>query len=208
MIRDAVILGLLDKVGVNLSDEVIAKLRGVDPSSENVDCSVAGDNWSVSSGEYAGGFTGIAANSDLSKITVSGLKNVTVSVKTYMNESTTGYYGGGLAGRATLGSSLILIGDEDLSEKGLLGQVGSLLSGALAGDGSRQILNLLGISASELRTCTVAGNDLCVQAQDYTGGLIGQGDGVQIGQPESNQDSQDGNEAYAQDNTDLSSEIN
>lgn len=208
VIRDAVILGLLDKVGVNLSDEVIAKLRGVDPSSENVDCSVAGDNWSVSSGEYAGGFTGIAANSDLSKITVSGLKNVTVSVKTYMNESTTGYYGGGLAGRATLGSSLILIGDEDLSEKGLLGQVGSLLSGALAGDGSRQILNLLGISASELRTCTVAGNDLCVQAQDYTGGLIGQGDGVQIGQPESNQDSQDGNEAYAQDNTDLSSEIN
>ena len=208
VIRDAVILGLLDKVGVNLSDEVIAKLRGVDPSSENVDCSVAGDNWSVSSGEYAGGFTGIAANSDLSKITVSGLKNVTVSVKTYMNESTTGYYGGGLAGRATLGSSLILIGDEDLSEKGLLGQVGSLLSGALAGDGSRQILNLLGISASELRTCTVAGNGLCVQAQDYTGGLIGQGDGVQIGQPESNQDSQDGNEAYAQDNTDLSSEIN
>ena len=86
VIRDAVILGLLDKVGVNLSDEVIAKLRGVDPSSENVDCSVAGDNWSVSSGEYAGGFTGIAANSDLSKITVSGLKNVTVSVKTYMNE--------------------------------------------------------------------------------------------------------------------------
>ena len=89
VIRDAVMLGLLDKVGVNLSDEVIAKLRGVDPSSENVDCSVAGDNWSVSSGEYAGGFTGIAANSDLSKITVSGLKNVTVSVKTYMNESTT-----------------------------------------------------------------------------------------------------------------------
>lgn len=208
VIRDAVILGLLDKTGVNLSDEVIAKLRGVDPSSENVKCSVAGDNWSVTSGEYAGGFTGIAANSDLSEITVSGLKNITVSVKTYMNENTTGYYGGGLAGRATLGSSLILIGDEDLSEKGLLGQVGSLLSGALAGDGSRQLLNLLGISSSELRTCTVTGNDLYVQAQDYAGGLIGQGDGVQIGQPASDQDVQEGNETYTQDNTDLSSAIN
>ena len=137
--RDAVIEGLVETLDVSLFN--------FDPSSVTDGCKVTGTNLTVNSGAYAGGFTGIVANSDISNSSVSGLSAVT----------TTGNYSGGFAGRATLGASVILVGEGDIADKGLLGKVTDLLEGVLTGDDGKDgpLLSVLGVSPSAINGCSV-----------------------------------------------------
>ena len=166
--RDAVIRGLLENLDVSIFN--------VDPASETTTCSVVGTALEIQSEAYAGGFTGIVANSDVSNSSVSGLSAV----------STTGNYAGGFAGRATLGSSVILVGEGDIADKGLLGEVTGLLGSILEGNDAETLLNVVGVFPSHLDGCTVGGTAWSVSAGDYAGGFVGQGDGLQINQSTQN----------------------
>ena len=163
--RDAVIEGLVETLDVSLFN--------FDPSSVTDGCKVTGTNLTVNSGAYAGGFTGIVANSDISNSSVSGLSAVT----------TTGNYSGGFAGRATLGASVILVGEGDIADKGLLGKVTDLLEGVLTGDDGKDgpLLSVLGVSPSAINGCSVDGAAWKVSADDYAGGFFGLGEAVQVG---------------------------
>lgn len=167
--RDAIVKGLLE----SLDADLVPHLDKLNPSSNIVGCKVEGTELIVqSTGKYAGGFTGMAGNSSLSNSSVSGLTSVTAIDN----------YSGGFAGRATLGSGIIMAGKEegDIQETGLLGTVTDLLKTVLAGDCDTQLLNLVGISATEMEGCSVSGTNFEVEAAQYAGGLIGQGDGVII----------------------------
>lgn len=174
--RDAVIKGLLENLDISLFN--------FDPSSVTNGCKVTGTNLTVNSGAYAGGFTGIVANSDIRNSSVSGLSAVT----------TTGNYSGGFAGRASLGSSVILVGEGDIADAGLLSKVTGLLGDILTKDGADTLLSVIGVAPSYLDGCCVldaSGENgektWTVTAGEYAGGFIGQGDGVSINQPEDNQ---------------------
>ena len=174
--RDAVIKGLLENLDISLFN--------FDPSSVTDGCKVNGADLTVNSGAYAGGFTGIVANSDIRNSSVSGLSTVT----------TTGNYSGGFAGRATLGSSVILVGEGDIADAGLLSKVTGLLGDILTKDGADTLLSVIGVAPSYLDGCCVldaSGENgektWTVTAGEYAGGFIGQGDGVSINQPEDNQ---------------------
>ena len=166
--RDAVIRGLLENLDVSIFN--------VDPASETTTCSVVGTALEIQSEAYAGGFTGIVANSDVSNSSVSGLSAV----------STTGNYSGGFAGRASLGSSVILVGEGDIADKGLLGEVTGLLGSILEGNDAETLLGVVGVFPSHLDGCTVGGTAWSVSAGDYAGGFVGQGDGLQINQSTQN----------------------
>lgn len=161
--KDAVIKGLLQNLDLELAD--------LNPVSVTENCQVNGQSLIVQSmGKYAGGFTGMAGNSNLSGSSVSGLSSVSAAEN----------YAGGFAGRATLGSGIIMAGEEegDIADNGLLGTVTDLLKNVLAGDADSQLLNLVGISAAELDGCSVTGSNFTVSAKEFAGGLIGQGDGT------------------------------
>lgn len=187
-IRDGAIKGLLSGGGINLGEDVIPKLNNMDPSAKNVNCKVnvptedkAPVVWTVSATSYAGGFAGIVANSDITGAMVQGLSSVVAS----------GNYAGGLTGRATLGSGLISLGDEAAegeTDYSLLGQVKGLLQKVLTGESEKDLilLNVLGVSPSNIQSCTVTGDNLKVTAADFAGGFIGQGDGVQVGKENGN----------------------
>lgn len=166
--RDAVIKGLLENLDISLFN--------FDPSSVTNGCKVNGADLTVNSGAYAGGFTGIVANSDVSNSSVSDLSAV----------STTGNYAGGFAGRASLGSSVILVGEGDIADKGLLGEVTGLLGSILEGNDAETLLSVVGVFPSHLDGCTVGGTAWSVSAGDYAGGFVGQGDGLQINQSTQN----------------------
>lgn len=166
--RDAVIKGLLENLDISLFN--------FDPSSVTNGCKVTGTNLTVNSGAYAGGFTGIVANSDIRNSSVSGLSAVT----------TTDNYSGGFAGRASLGSSVILVGEGDIADKGLLGEVTGLLGSILEGNDAETLLSVVGVFPSHLDGCTVGGTAWSVSAGDYAGGFVGQGDGLQINQSTQN----------------------
>ena len=187
-IRDGAIEGLLSGGNIDLFENVIPNLRGIDPSAKNINCSVNVPDadkpliqWTVQAGDYAGGLAGIIANSDVSRAVVQGLKKV----------AATGDYAGGLTGRATLGSGLISLGDEAVegeTDYSLLGQVKGLLQKVLTGESEKDLilLNVLGVSPSNIQSCTVTGDNLKVTAADFAGGFIGQGDGVQVGRETDN----------------------
>ena len=162
--RDAVIKGLLENLDISLFN--------FDPSSVTNGCKVTGTNLTVNSGAYAGGFTGIVANSDIRNSSVSDLSAV----------STTGNYAGGFAGRATLGSSVILVGEGDIADKGLLGEVTGLLGSILEGNDAETLLSVVGVFPSHLDGCSVDGTDWSVTAGEYAGGFFGAGEAVQVGQ--------------------------
>lgn len=165
--RDAIVNGLLSE----LDTELAPHLERLEPSSSIIGCWVDGNGLKVTSkSKYAGGFTGMAGNSNLSGSSVRGLSSVSAAEK----------YAGGFAGRATLGSGIIMVGEEegDIADNGLLGTVTDLLKNVLAGDADSQLLNLVGISATELDGCSVTGSNFTVSAKEFAGGLIGQGDGT------------------------------
>ena len=159
--RDATIKGLLSSLDI--------ELVRLNPSSEIIYCGVNGTNLEVySATDYAGGFTGVAANSSISSSHVEELKSVT----------TENDYAGGFTGRATVGYASVL-GETDEADTGLIGKIGDLLTGVTAGDLDADLLNLAGIQPSKLDGCKVSGTDFTVEAkEDYAGGFFAEADGV------------------------------
>ena len=170
--RDAVIKGLLREAGLDLANKVIPKIKNIDPSAKTEFCTVDANGLKINATAYGGGFTGIVANSDISNSSVSNLSAV----------STTGNYAGGFAGRATLGSSVILVGEGDIADKGLLGEVTGLLGSILEGNDAETLLSVVGVFPSHLDGCSVDGTDWSVTAGEYAGGFFGAGEAVQVGQ--------------------------
>ena len=163
--RDAIIKGLLNDAGVKLYD--------LDVKSRQENCKVNSSNLAITAtASYAGGFNGIMANSISSASTVSALSSVKANK-----------YAGGFAGRATVGYGTTL-GTPDEKAPSLIGSVGKLLGDVLTSDKENvrnQLLTLAGVMPSKLHGCTVQGNNLVIEsAEDYAGGMIGQGDGVKI----------------------------
>lgn len=163
--RDAIIKGLLNDAGIKLYD--------LDVKSRQENCKVNSLNLTITAtASYAGGFNGIMANSISSASTVSALSSVKANK-----------YAGGFAGRATVGYGTTL-GTPDEKAPSLIGSVGKLLGDVLTSDKENvrnQLLTLAGVMPSKLHGCTVQGNNLVIEsAEDYAGGMIGQGDGVKI----------------------------
>ena len=162
--RDATIKALLTDPGIDLV---------LDPSSEIIDCKVNYETKEVnlevySASDYAGGFTGVTANSSITSSSVEGLKSVIAKKN----------YAGGFTGRATVGYAAVL-GETDEADTGLLEMIGGLLSGVAAGDLDPDLVNLAGIQPSELDGCKVSGTDFTVEAkEDYAGGFFAEADGV------------------------------
>lgn len=162
--RDATIKALLTDLGIDLV---------LDPSSEIIDCKVNNETSEVnlevrSESDYAGGFTGVTANSSITSSSVEGLKSV-IAVKNYA---------GGFTGRATVGYAVVL-GETDKADTELLKTIGSLLSGITAGNLDADLLNLAGVQPSRLDGCEVSGTDFTVEAkEDYAGGFFAEADGV------------------------------
>lgn len=162
--RDATIKALLTDPGIDLV---------LDPSSEIIDCKVNYETKEVnlevySASDYAGGFTGVTANSSITSSSVEGLKSVIAEKN----------YAGGFTGRATVGYAAVL-GETDEADTGLLEMIGGLLSGVAAGDLDPDLVNLAGIQPSELDGCKVSGTDFTVEAkEDYAGGFFAEADGV------------------------------
>ena len=159
--RDATIKGLLSSLDI--------ELVRLNSSSEIINCGVNGTNLGVySASDYAGGFTGVAANSSISSSYVEELKTVTAENN----------YAGGFTGRATVGYASVL-GETDEADTGLIGTIGNLLTGVTAGDLNADLLNLAGIQPSKLDGCKVSGTDFTVEAKgDYAGGFFAEADGV------------------------------
>lgn len=163
--RDAVVKGALNDLGV--------EINSFDIRSEQTNCKVAGNEITVSAaGSYAGGFNGVLANSISQSCSVQSVKEVTVADS----------YAGGFAGRATIGYGLA-VGGTDEKNNTLLNAVSKLL-GQLVTDHPEKLnklLSLSGSSASEIRGCQVTGSSAQISAaQNYAGGITGQGDGVKI----------------------------
>ena len=162
--RDATIKALLTDLGIDLV---------LDPSSEIIDCKVNNETSEVnlevrSESDYAGGFTGVTANSSITSSSVEGLKSV-IAVKNYA---------GGFTGRATVGYAVVL-GETDKADTELLKTIGSLLGGITAGNLDADLLNLAGVQPSRLDGCEVSGTDFTVEAEeDYAGGFFAEADGV------------------------------
>lgn len=162
--RDATIKALLTDLGIDLV---------LDPSSEIIDCKVNYETKEVnlevySASDYAGGFTGVTANSSITSSSVEGLKSVIAEKN----------YAGGFTGRATVGYAAVL-GKTDEADTGLLEKIGGLLSGITAGELDPDLVNLAGIQPSKLDGCKVSGTDFTVEAkEDYAGGFFAEADGV------------------------------
>ena len=170
--RDAVIEGLLSSLDIQLANLL-------DPSSTLTNCTVNEPDTAGSAEEitgltvssqtnYAGGFTGAAANSNISMSAVNNLSSVIA----------TGNYAGGFAGRTTLGTKAAKIGDIDETDNGLLGTITSVLTGVLGKDGQDTLLNVAGVSPTVLDGCNVEGTGITVSADNYAGGFFGEGDGT------------------------------
>ena len=169
--RDATIKALLTDLGIDLV---------LDPSSEIIDCKVNYETKEVnlevySASDYAGGFTGVTANSSITSSSVEGLKSSVEGLKSVIAEKN---YAGGFTGRATVGYAAVL-GKTDEADTGLLEKIGGLLSGITAGELDPDLVNLAGIQPSKLDGCKVSGTDFTVEAkEDYAGGFFAEADGV------------------------------
>ena len=167
---DGVIQGLLDAEEVDILEW--------SPSSVIQNCQVNGSNLSIQSeSNYAGGFTGVMANSDANNSSVSGLARVEAKEN----------YSGGFTGRASLGSGTIFAGmSTGDNQYNLLEQVTKLTSTILTGEKGQSLLNVMGVSPSTINGCSVDGAAWEVLAGDYAGGFFGLGEAVQVGRGANN----------------------
>ena len=169
---DALIRGLLTKLGGNISyspstENTNCTVQSVVNSSEDEQSETEATLWTITGTNYVGGYTGMTANSNIVNSTVKNLGAVTAS----------GDYAAGFVGQATVGSGALSLGKD---ENTLLGQIGKLTGDLTGMEGA--VLELFGAAPSRFNNCKILDSTLSVQAGNYAGGFIGQGDGVQINQ--------------------------
>lgn len=169
---DALIRGLLTELGGNISyspstENTNCTVQSVVNSSEDEQSETEATLWTITGTNYVGGYTGMTANSNIVNSTVKNLGAVTAS----------GDYAAGFVGQATVGSGALSLGED---ENTLLGQIGKLTGDLTGMEGA--VLELFGAAPSRFNNCKILDSTLSVQAGNYAGAFIGQGDGVQINQ--------------------------
>lgn len=169
---DALIRGLLTELGGNISyspstENTNCTVQSVVNSSEDEQSETEATLWTITGTNYVGGYTGMTANRNIVNSTVKNLGAVTAS----------GDYAAGFVGQATVGSGALSLGED---ENTLLGQIGKLTGDLTGMEGA--VLELFGAAPSRFNNCKILDSTLSVQAGNYAGGFIGQGDGVQINQ--------------------------
>ena len=163
-VMEDVVSGALDSLGVNLIP--------LDLKSEHNSCKVEGINEVKVIESYAGGYSGIIANSTISGCNVSGINKVSAGKS----------YSGGFTGRATVGFGAVL-GANKAGEHTLLKGVGALLEKVLRNNPEEvgSLLKIAGVEPTILINSNVNGSNIEISAaENYAGGYIGQGDGVKI----------------------------
>ncbi|MBR5422507.1 MAG: peptidase M26 [Clostridia bacterium] len=177
--RDAVIEGLLDGVGVDLST-LIKNIQNIHPQTILTDDEIRDCVVTVAGADYLGGFVGDLNNSYsvdcfIRKTEIAG-SAVTVTV------NGTGNYIGGYSGCATVGWGASLGKDENTTNS-LLGTVGQLLTGLLSSDPAAQkmLLTIAGVGPSAILGSQITVDTVTVTAgESFAGGILGKGDAVLI----------------------------
>ena len=162
---NAVIAGLLSKLGVNLLDNFPVNTVLMNCNVNGVRQVLASPVTAKDESGYAGGFIGAMSNSYAVDCTLTGLG--TVKGKDYV---------GGFTGKADLGD----LADIN-ANKGLLDIVKQLLTAILSGSTDAQILGLVGLRPSVVTGCEISGDSISVEASGkHAGGLIGYAGAVQV----------------------------
>ena len=164
--RDDVIEGTLSG-----ALDIETQLPKMNPESLFLNCSVSASDLTISGNGYQGGFAGAMANTSAI--------NCNVNVSDKLTVSSGGDNSGGFAGIATIGWAADL-GKGDTKDN-LLGGVVDLVVKLLSSNqnATSSLLSLAGVSPSHILGCQI--NAPCsVEGKNYTGGLIGKGDGVYL----------------------------
>lgn len=164
--RDDVIEGTLSG-----ALDIETQLPKMNPESLFLNCSVSASDLTISGNGYQGGFAGAMANTSAI--------NCNVNVSDKLTVSSGGDNSGGFAGIATIGWAADL-GKGDTKDN-LLGGVVDLVVKLLSSNqnATSSLLSLAGVSPSHILGCQI--NAPCsVEGKNYTGGLIGRGDGVYL----------------------------
>lgn len=177
--RDAVIEGLLDGVGVDLST-LIKNIQNIHPQTVLTDDEIRDCIVMVTGTDYLGGFVGDLNNSYSIDCFVRKTENAAASVTVTVNG--TGNMIGGYSGCATVGWGASLGKDENTTNS-LLGTVGQLLTGLLSSDPAvqKQLLTIAGVGPSAILGCQITVDTVTVTAgESFAGGILGKGDAVLI----------------------------
>lgn len=164
--RDDVIEGTLSG-----ALDIETQLPKMNPESLFLNCSVSASDLTISGNGYQGGFAGAMANTSAI--------NCNVNISDKLTVSSGGDNSGGFAGIATIGWAADL-GKGDTKDN-LLGGVVDLVVKLLSSNqnATSSLLSLAGVSPSHILGCQI--NAPCsVEGKNYTGGLIGRGDGVYL----------------------------
>ena len=164
VVRDDVIEGTLNALGV----DVAASLH---PQSELISCSIENSDITVTGNSYLGGFTGVQANSYAIDCTIDDQTTMTVNGH--------GDYVSGFCGYARLGT-LFGMGDYLVTSNSLLGTVKGLVTGLLGNGSDQSLLDLGGVSPSAIMGCEINGPLRIESEGNYVGGFVGRGDGVYL----------------------------
>lgn len=184
--RDAVIMGTLDGLGLDLTPTILEKLNTTlsqtHPQSVLIDCVVSdwepaeNETHNVTGEDMLGGFVGTMANSYA--------VDCSVDCQVYpIKINAAGSDAGGFAGYASVGWQSSL-GDANENSSSLLGTVGKLVTSLISSNPSegQMLLSLMGVSPSAIIGCSVYSSGLEVTAgNSFAGGLLGRGDAVYIG---------------------------
>lgn len=168
--RDDVIEGTLSGA-LDIETQLPKILPKMNPESLFLNCSVSASDLTISGNGYQGGFAGAMANTSAI--------NCNVNVSDKLTVSSGGDNSGGFAGIATIGWVADL-GKGDTKDN-LLGGVVDLVVKLLSSNqnATSSLLSLAGVSPSHILGCQI--NAPCsVEGKNYTGGLIGRGDGVYL----------------------------
>lgn len=184
--RDAVIMGTLDGLGVDLTPAILENLNTTlsqtHPQSVLIDCVVSdwepaeNETYNVTGEDMLGGFVGAMANSYAVDCSVD-CQDDPIKINAAGSDA------GGFAGYASVGWQSSL-GDANENSSSLLGTVGTLVTSLLSSNPSegQMLLSLMGVSPSAIIGCSVYSSGLEVTAGDsFAGGLLGRGDAVYIG---------------------------
>ena len=177
--RDAVIEGLLDGVGVDLTT-LIRNIRNIHPQTVLTEDEIRDSVVNVSGTDYLGGFVGDLNNSYSIDCSIRKTDDFEGSVTVTVNG--TGNLIGGYAGSASVGWGASLGKDENTTNS-LLGTVSQLLTGLLSSDpaAQKQLLTIAGVAPSAIVGDQITVDAVTVQAgESFVGGILGKGDAVII----------------------------
>lgn len=168
--RNGQLVGALDKVGVDPLTQLGELIKKTKTQSLLLDCKLM-QGATVRAKQYAGGISGVMANSYVVNCAAEGLVNVEATASDV----------GGVAGAALLGWGTSIGEKQDHT---LLNSVTDLL-GKLTGENadvaSSGLLALTGIEPSVIAGVQLSNVDSVSAGESYAGGIVGRGEATRIG---------------------------